>query len=116
MRNIILLFFLLFPCLLFSQSINHWETAVLESDMWRYFEGNYEPDTNWRKINFDDSNWLQGQGGIGYGDGDDSTIINPVTSLYLRKTFTIVDTSDIIKVLDIDCDDFVCYLNNIEIV
>ena len=99
-----------------SQSINHWETAVLEGDVWRYLEGNYEPDSNWRKINFDDSNWAQGQGGIGYGDGDDATIINPVTSLYLRRTFTIVDTSDIVAaVLDVDYDDaFVAYLNNVE--
>ena len=85
--------------------------------MWRYLEGTYEPDSNWRKINFDDSTWLQGQGGIGYGDGDDTTIINPVNSLYLRKTFTIVDTSDIVAgVLDIDFDDnFTAYLNNVEI-
>ena len=116
MKNIILIFFL-FPCLLFSQSINHWETAVLEGDYWRYLEGTYEPDSNWRKINFNDSNWLQGPGGIGYGDGDDTTVINPVNSLYLRRTFTIIDTADIVAgVLDIDYDDaFVAYLNNVEI-
>ena len=116
MRNIIISFFL-FPCLLFSQSINHWETAVLEGDYWRYLEGTYEPDSNWRKINFNDSTWLQGPGGIGYGDGDDTTIINPVNSLYLRRTFTIIDTADIVAgVLNIDYDDaFVAYLNNVEI-
>ena len=116
MKNIILVFFL-FPCLLFSQSINHWETAVLEGDYWRYLEGTYEPDSNWRKINFNDSTWLQGPGGIGYGDGDDTTIINPVNSLYLRRTFTIIDTADIVAgVLNIDYDDaFVAYLNNVEI-
>ena len=44
------------------------------------------PDTNWRKLAFNDASWLQGQGGVGYGDGDDSTVISSVTSLYLRKT------------------------------
>ena len=68
----------------------HWETAVFDNDIWRYLEGTYEPDTNWRQITFDDSSWLQGEGGVGYGDGDDSTIISSVTSLYLRKSFNII--------------------------
>lgn len=112
--NILLLFF---PFLVFAQNINHWETAVFEADTWRYLEGSFEPDSNWRKMNFDDSSWPQGQGGIGYGDGDDTTVINPVSSLYMRKSFIIIDTSDIVAgVLDVDYDDaFVAYLNNVEI-
>ena len=65
------------PFLTYSQSIDHWETVVFDKDIWKYFEGSYEPDTNWRKLSFNDSSWSQGQGGIGYGDGDDSTLINP---------------------------------------
>ena len=72
------------PYLVFSQNIDHWETAVFDHDTWKYLEGTYEPDTNWRKLSFNDALWDQGQGGIGYGDGDDSTLINPVISLYLR--------------------------------
>ena len=78
-----------------SQNIDHWETVVFEDDSWKYLEGTFEPDTNWRKLAFNDASWLQGIGGVGYGDGDDNTIINPVTSLYLRNTFTIIDTSEI---------------------
>ena len=102
---------------LFSQNTNHWETVVFEDDYWRYLEGNFEPDTNWRELTFNDSNWLQGIGGVGYGDGDDNTIINAVTSLYLRNIFVITDTSEISEaILNIDYDDaFVAYLNNVEI-
>ncbi|MBT5699343.1 MAG: hypothetical protein HOJ12_05050, partial [Flavobacteriales bacterium] len=109
--------FTFFPLLLSSQTINHWETAVFDNDIWKYLEGTYEPDTNWRKLSFNDASWLQGEGGVGYGDGDDSTIISAVSSLYLRKTFTIVDTSDILaSILNVDYDDaFVAYLNNVEI-
>ncbi|MBT7481277.1 MAG: CotH kinase family protein [Flavobacteriales bacterium] len=116
MKKLVLLLYF-FPCLLFSQSINHWETAVFDNDIWKYLEGTSEPDTNWRTLNFNDASWLQGQGGVGYGDGDDSTVISSVTSLYLRKTFNIVDTADIITaVLNVDYDDaFVAYLNNVEI-
>ena len=115
MSRLILLLFL--PSLMYSQTIDHWETTVFDYDIWKYLEGTYEPDTNWRKLNYNDATWLQGQGGVGYGDGDDSTVISYVTSLYLRKTFNIVDTADIITaVLNVDYDDaFVAYLNNVEI-
>ena len=114
-KNILLLIFL--PILTVSQNIDHWETVVFDTDIWKYLEGTYEPDTNWRKIGFNDISWLQGQGGIGYGDNDDSTIVNPVTSLYLRNSFNIIDTAQITALaLNIDYDDaFVAYLNNVEI-
>ena len=114
-KNILLLIFL--PFLTVSQNIDHWETVVFDTDIWKYLEGTYEPDTNWRKIGFNDISWLQGQGGIGYGDNDDSTIVNPVTSLYLRNNFNIIDTAQITALaLNIDYDDaFVAYLNNVEI-
>ena len=116
MRKLILLL-VCFPFLTLSQNIDHWETVVFDNDIWKYLEGTYEPDTNWRQITFDDSSWFQGEGGVGYGDGDDNTVINPVTSLYLRKQFTIIDTSEItVAILHVDYDDaFVAYLNNVEI-
>ena len=116
MKKLILLFACL-PFLTLSQNIDHWETAVFDNDIWKYLEGTFEPDTNWRKLAFNDASWLQGQGGVGYGDGDDNTVINPVTSLYLRKQFTIIDTSEIVAtILHVDYDDaFVAYLNNVEI-
>ena len=102
---------------MFSQIIDHWETAVFDNDIWKYLPGTSEPDTNWRELAFNDAAWLQGQGGVGYGDGDDSTVISAVTSLYLRKSFNIIDTSEISEViLHVDYDDsFVAYLNNVEI-
>ena len=116
MKKLILLLGCL-PFLTLSQNIDHWETVIFDNDIWRYLEGTYEPDTNCRKLNFNDTTWLQGQGGIGYGDGDDSTVISSVTSLYLRRTFNIVDTADIVEaILNVDYDDaFVAYLNNVEI-
>jgi hypothetical protein len=116
MKKLILIFLSL-PFLSISQNIDHWETVIFEDDSWKYLEGTFEPDTNWRKLAFNDASWLQGIGGVGYGDGDDNTIINPVTSLYLRKTFAIIDASEISEaILHIDYDDaFVAYLNNVEI-
>ena len=109
--------FLLSTSLLKSQNIDHWETAVFDNDIWKYLVGTSEPSANWRQISFNDASWPQGQGGIGYGDGDDNTVIASTVSLYLRKSFNIVDTSKIEEaVLNVDYDDaFVAYLNDVEI-
>jgi hypothetical protein len=99
----------------YSQS--HWESIVLAEEQWRYFPANAEPPATWNQIAFDDSSWSLGNGGIGYGDGDDVTIIDTVSSLYLRKDFQIDNLTEIEDLLlDIDYDDgFVAYLNGVEI-
>ena len=97
--------------------INHWETVVYNSDNWQYFVGNSQPPVNWETPIFNDNNWQTGAGGIGYGDGDDQTIIPPTYSLYLRQTFSIIDLAAIESlILQADYDDaFVAYLNGTEI-
>jgi len=96
---------------------NHWETAVLATTTWKYFVGNSEPDTNWRNLNFNQSSWSSGQGGIGFGDGDDNTVISQCKSVMMRKEFFIPDTGNINSaVFNIDYDDgFVAFLNGVEI-
>jgi hypothetical protein len=97
--------------------INHWESCVLENTTWKYIR----PTTsivNWHLPTFNDAAWLSGVGGIGYGDGDDNTVItNPTTTVYMRKSFNIVDTSVIkFAVFCMDYDDgFVAFLNGKEI-
>ncbi len=44
----------------------------------------------WTTSSYDDSTWLKGVGGIGYGDGDDATVVNiqnKAKSIYLRTLF-----------------------------
>lgn len=100
-----------------QDTVNHWETIIYANDTWRYLVGTAEPDTNWRKLSFNDLSWAQGAGGIGYGDGDDNTVISNTISLYMRMNFNIIDTSKIEKaVLHVDYDDaFVAYINNVEV-
>jgi hypothetical protein len=101
----------------YPQNIDHWEMVVAANDVWHYFPGISEPPANWADTDFDESSWLSGPGGIGYGDGDDGTIINSVYSVYVRTNFTLTDTSDISwAILHVDYDDaFVAYLNGHEI-
>lgn len=101
---------------LFSQP--HWETIVSAGDEWRYIIPNAATPANWKNPSFDDSSWLVGYGGIGYGDGDDQTLAPEGTiSIYMRRQFELYDTAVLIQaLLNIDYDDgFVAYLNGIEI-
>ncbi len=100
-----------------AQSVDHWETVVKADDTWNYFVGNSEPPATWVDPGFDATSWSSGKGGLGYGDGDDETIIPQTSSVYIRKSFTIADKSKIASaLLYVDYDDgFVAYLNGHEI-
>ena len=97
--------------------VQHWETVVDWGDEWNYFLGVTNPPTGWMHPDFDDSEWLSGVSGFGYGDNDDATIIPPYMSNFVRKSFDIESIDNIARIiLHIDYDDaFVAYLNGIEI-
>ncbi|MDX2430471.1 MAG: CotH kinase family protein [Bacteroides sp.] len=115
-----ILTFLLTLCLvngLFAQTIDHWETMIQTGDSVKYLVPESELPSDWSTLEFDDSMWTDGISGIGYGDGDDSTEIDPCISVYIRYSFSIPDISVIERLLlDMDFDDgFVAYLNGSEI-
>jgi hypothetical protein len=99
------------------EQVDHWESIIYPDQIWHYFPGTTEPPFNWKDNTFDAGSWATGPGGIGYGDEDDSTIIDPVISVYLRMKFNIVDTGNVAAmVFHMDYDDaFVAYINGIEI-
>ena len=101
--------------LLYAQS--HWQTAVFADDIWKYVVPDTELNGIWNTIEFDDSNWLEGQGGFGYGDNDDGTLLDQAISVYFRKSFNIGDLTKLSKaVINADYDDgFVAFLNGYEI-
>lgn len=125
MRGLCICFFLLFSSSCLFSQVNHWETLIKAPEQWRYFLGTttpaaVEPSATWRTLPFNDSGWLQGPGGFGYGDNDDATVLPyppGVMSVFMRKKFTIVDKTKIESgVLSVDYDDgFVAYLNGTEI-
>ncbi len=118
MRKIVLLYFLLILINKgLAQDVNHWEMIISASDQWSYLPGTFEPPSNWTDPGFNTASWSSGPGGIGYGDGDDATVISPVMSLYIRADFNVTDPA-LLKwfVLHVDFDDaFVAYLNGHEI-
>jgi hypothetical protein len=110
---------------------------VMAGEFWRYHKGDCEPYATWKDVTFDDTDWLRGATGIGFGDGDDRTVLtdmrhindNPDTpedesqpgylSVYLRYTFTLDSEAlaaidDLILRVDYD-DGFKAYLNGIQV-
>ena len=51
------------------------ETALdfKEGDMWSYFKGTEDLPSTWNDIDFDDSSWLTGLSGFGFGDSSYNT-------------------------------------------
>ncbi|MFC2124620.1 CotH kinase family protein [Bacteroidota bacterium] len=95
----------------------YWETIIDIGDEWKYLVPTSELASSWRDVGYDDSDWSTGKSGFGYGDEDDSTILDVTLSVFIRKRITINDKNDIQQAyLHIDFDDgFVAYLNGIEI-
>ncbi|GIQ98811.1 hypothetical protein CM15mP5_2460 [bacterium] len=109
------LFFVLSVGFCFGQST--WETAIFADDLWKYIVPANTVNENWNNINFDDSGWMEGIGGFGYGDNDDGTILDQINSVYFRKVFEVNDISKLKKgLIHADYDDgFVAYINGFEI-
>lgn len=94
-----------------------WEALVTQGDTWRYHTNTAAPDTGWQDPAYDDSAWLEGASGLGYGDGDDQTIIAPCLSTSIRISFTVDDLSLVRYLLfHMDYDDgYVAWLNGSQI-
>ena len=72
-------------------------TYLPSGSSWSYRKGDSEasnPVDAWRELGFSqDASWLSGITPIGYGDGDDATVLgdmrNGYSTVYLRKNFTV---------------------------
>jgi len=104
-------------CISQLRSQSHWESIVTETDEFRYQLPKEEPTEDWTVLNYNDQSWGIGNGGFGYGDNDDNTVVASTKSMFLRRKFTIPASVTFKNlILDIDYDDaFVAYLNGVEI-
>ena len=96
----------------------NYKTLINQGDSFKYIVPTSNPSDSWNTLAFDDSSWQVGNSGFGYADGDDATeIASGISSVYVRKVFTINDLDLIEELwLDIDFDDgFVAYINGTEI-
>jgi hypothetical protein len=96
----------------------YWNTIIDIGQSWKYFIPSSEPSSLWKTYGFSETGWSTGASGIGFGDGDDNTVIaTGKMSVFMRKKFTVTNLQDLKSLwLHIDYDDgFVAYLNGTEI-
>lgn len=105
-------------------------TTVLPlNQTWRYLADGSDAGTAWRAVLFDDSTWSSGAGELGYGDGDEATVVpfvdaDPVTpgmqknaTTYFRTSFQVANATGLTAaVLQVKYDDgVILYLNGAEV-
>ena len=100
------------------------ESSFGNGSVWKYTDDGVDRGTAWRATAYDDSTWKSGAGQLGYGDGDETTVMfnggdvpdQRFISHYLRKTITVPDASQVsLATLSVLRDDgVVVYVNGIE--
>lgn len=70
-------------------------TAIATGSSWRYRDTGEDLGDGWRDAAFDDSGWVSGDAELGYGDGDETTVIgfgdpnNKFITTYFRRDFMV---------------------------
>ncbi len=89
MKFYLVALFLFFQGTVFSQTV----VFPFGSD-WKYRDDGSNQGTAWQQVGFDDSSWLGGLGQLGFGDGDETTVLNNnYIGYYFRKTVIIPDVN-----------------------
>lgn len=97
------------------------DTLVSAGAVWKYLDDGSDQGTAWQARNFNDNSWSAGPAQLGYGDGDEATVVNRGTVLshittYFRHSFQWGSTETIGVNLRLLRDDgAIVYLNGNEI-
>ncbi len=98
-------------------------TAIPLGAEWRYLDDGSDQGTQWRTPSYNDSSWKSGFAELGYGDGDEATVVeyggdpdNKYVTTYFRTDF---DVTNAAAVTDLDIrlkrdDGAVVYINGVE--
>lgn len=95
------------------------QILVASGAVWSYQSGGADPGTAWRQNSFDASSWPTGPSQLGWGDGDEQTVIpsNTLTQYFIRH-FN-VDDPDPFQLLNVRLkrdDGAAVYINGVEVV
>ncbi len=100
-------------------------TLISKGANWRFFDSGTDLNVYWRARKYSpDATWKTGDAQLGYGDGDEKTVVsfgpdsdNKVVSTYFRKGFAITDPTAVqsLNVNLLRDDGAVVYLNGWEV-
>ncbi len=101
------------------------ETLIPKQSEWKYLDDGSNQQTAWQQLDFNDASWAVGQAELGYGDGDENTIVsfgnnanNKFPTTYFRKTVELENVTQYTGQLTINLlrdDAAAVYLNGKEL-
>ena len=97
---------------------------ISKGSIWKYLDNGSNQGTAWRARVFNDSGWQSGPAELGYGDGDEDTLVgygpdinNKFITTYFRHAFSVADPT-LYQSLSLNLlrdDGAVVYLNDTEV-
>ena len=99
-------------------------TLIAPGSTWKYLDNGTDQGTNWKNLSFVDTSWKSGKAQLGYGDGDEATVVsygsstsNKFITTYFRASFTVADATKVASLAArmIRDDGAVVYLNGVEV-
>lgn len=99
-------------------------SLVSTGAVWRYLDNGTDPGALWTTPEFNDIAWASGRAQLGYGDGDEATVVsygpdpnNKYPATYFRRAFNIPDPSALTNfmVSFLRDDGGIVYLNGVEV-
>ncbi|WP_160715100.1 metallophosphoesterase [Chitinophaga solisilvae] len=124
MKPLYLLSVLVALCTATSLTTNAQTTLLPFGATWKYLDNGSNQGTSWRAASFNDGSWASGPGQLGYGDGDESTVVSYGSSssskyvtTYFRKTFNITGIANYtgFSLEYLRDDGIVVYINGTEV-
>jgi galactose oxidase len=90
--------------------------AVPFGSYWRFDDRNVDPGPTWTSATFNDSPWREGPGELGYGDGDEHTVLvrilpNAQPSVYFRRKLVLNGAPTAARVRVLFDDGFALWVN-----
>ncbi len=101
------------------------EPLVSQGAVWKYRDDGSDQGAAWTSAGFNDNDWSSGNTQLGYGDGDEATVIGygpdtgaKYTTTYFRHSFVVADPSAYasLQLRLLRDDGAVVYLNGVEVV
>lgn len=111
--------------LLSTEALTADEALIAAGSTWKYNDSGSNLSTAWRASAYNDTSWGVGAAQLGYGDGDEATLLsyggntsNRYITSYFRRTFTVANPAPLaaLTVRFVRDDGAVIYLNGIEVV
>jgi hypothetical protein len=105
-----------------SNTVVRTNTLVAQGSVWKYLDDGSDQGTAWRDPAFNDTLWAEGPAQLGYGDGDEATLVNggPTSTrfitTYFRRAFNLTGGSayNQLNLRLLRDDGAVVYLNGVE--